>query len=230
MKYKSAMTTQASGSIDGMTASRNRFGRYMRSRANPVNPLTPQQVAVRAIFAMYSQMWGSTLTDAQRATWALYGANVPVTDKLGDPINLPGNSWYIGLNVPRAQADPVGLPALTSAPSIFDQGSVTPPVVTPGAGTLLAVAFDAADAWVGETGAAMLVYTARPTSPTINYFRGPYQLAGVILGDGTTPPTTPAAVVSPFTAAVGQRVHTRITVSRADGRLTPPIHLTGIAT
>jgi len=231
MKYKSAMTTQASGSVDGMTASRNRFGRYMRSRAVPVNPQTAQQVAIRSLFAMYSTQWGGLLTPAQRATWNLYGANVPVTDKLGDQVNLTGANWYVGLNVPRSQADPVGLPALAAGPAIFDQGSMTPPTLTSvtAATSVAVIAFTDADPWTSEDEAAMLIYASRPQSPSVDFFKGPYRLAGVLLGDSGTPITTPQDVTIPFPAVAGQVVHFAAQVTRADGRLAPRVTFRGTA-
>ena len=54
---------------------------------------------------------------------------------------------------------------------------------------------------------------------TINFFKGPYQFAARINGDGTTPPTSPAVIASPFPFSAGQRVFTRIVVVRVDGRV-----------
>jgi len=43
MKFKSPILSQASGSIAGITFSHNRGGMYVRARAVPTNPGSPQQ-------------------------------------------------------------------------------------------------------------------------------------------------------------------------------------------
>ena len=231
MKIKSALTTQASGSIDGMTASHNRFGRYLRARAIPVNPNTPEQAAVNALFTMYSQQWGSLLTQAQRDAWNLYATNVPVTDKLGDSVNLTGQNWYMGNNIVRSQADAANLPAVPLGPAIFDRGAFTPPTVVSitAATGILSLAFTAADPWVGEDDAAMVIRLSRPQSPTVDFFKGPYRLAGTILGDSGTPLTSPQPITLPFTIIAGQVLHGTATVTRADGRLGSPVTFRGTA-
>jgi len=220
-----------SGSVASVVASRNRFGPYFRNRSVPVNPQTPQQVAVRGLFTMYSQMWGDVLTQAQRDSWNLYASNVPVINPLGDSINLTGANWYIACNVPRAQADPTNLPELTTAPALFDRGTFTPPTVasiTASTG-LLSLNFTAADSWVGEDDAGMLVKLSRPQSPTVDFFKGPYRFAGSVLGDATTPPTSPASITLPFAIVAGQVLHGEVTVTRGDGRLGVPVTFRGTA-
>lgn len=231
MKYKSAMTTQASGSVDGMTASHNRFGRYMRARTIPVNPQSTQQVAVRGLFTMYSQMWANLLTQAQRDSWNLYAANVSVIDKLGDTVFLTGFNWYLASNIPRAQADGTQLPSVASGPATFNRGTFTPPTVASVTAStdLLSLNFTAADAWVDEDDAAMLVFLSRPQQDTIDFFKGPYRYAGGIFGDNSSAPTSPASIALPFNIEVGQVLHGRAYVTRADGRLGVPVTFRGTA-
>jgi len=231
MLIKGLMAGQMSGSVASVTASRNRFGPYFRNRALPVNPQSAQQVAVRGLFTMYSQMWGGVLTQAQRDSWNLYASNVPVINPLGDSIFLTGQNWYIAANVPRAQADPTNLPALTTAPAIFDRGTFTPPTVVSitAATGILSLAFTAADAWVSEDDAALLVRLSRPQSPTIDFFKGPYRYAGAVLGDMTTPLTSPQPITLPFTIVAGQALHGTAVVTRGDGRLGVPVTFRGVA-
>ena len=107
MLFKSALITQASGSIGGMTASRNKGGAYFRARALPTNPNTPEQQAVRGYLGTLANLWTNVLTPANRVLWDFYAFNVPVINAVGDSIQLTGQQMYIRANVPRLQA---GLP------------------------------------------------------------------------------------------------------------------------
>lgn len=86
-----------SGSVAGVTSSRNRFGQYRRTRAVPVNPNSAAQVAVRNSFADTSQAWDA-LTGSQRLAWTNYAALHPRTDSLGQSITLSGSQAFVGIN------------------------------------------------------------------------------------------------------------------------------------
>lgn len=216
MKFKSSVYTQASGSIGGITYSRNRGGMYTRARALPVNPSTLRQQAVRSHMASLTNRWVDTLTPAQRISWDSYAENVLLPDRLGEPRNVGGLGMYIRSNLVRRQA---GLPIVDDAPTIFDLGEYTP-IDTPTASDapLLGFAFTSADEWANEDDAAMLVYGGRPVNPTVNYYKGPWRYAGKIEGDAITPPSSPGSATSAFTLTTGQKVFFRVQVSRADGR------------
>lgn len=217
MLFDSPLISRGSGSVAGLTFSRNRSGNYIRARTNPVNPNTPQQQIVRSAVADLSNLWINTLTQADRDKWEDYAANVPVTNPLGATIFLTGINQYVRSNVPRLQA---GLARVDIAPSIFDIGSFTSvTTVSVGATNGVTVGFTNTDDWANATGAAMLVFVARPQNPTINFFKGPYQLAGSILGDDTVPPVSPDTITSQFAFDSGQKIFTRIRVTQADGRL-----------
>lgn len=229
MKYKSAMTTQASGSVDGMTASRNRFGRYMRARAVPVNPATDMQLQARAAMTDAVTRWIDTLTPLQRTAWENYALNVPVIDPLGDPINLTGQNWYIAANQPRLQAIAKLTAAITrvdDAPTIFDRGDFTTPSgISVVDGLSINFTIDNTDAWANEDEAAMLVFQGIPQNPTRNFFNGPFRLIAAVEGDSVTPPinaqTVLQAVVNAegYPYAPGQRNWLSFAVTRADGRI-----------
>lgn len=213
----SPIISSASGSIAGLTLSRNAGGMYIRARAVPVNPSTGPQVFIRAIVAFLSNTWVNTLTQAQRDAWALYADNVPLTGPLGASRTVSGIAMYIRSNVPRIQAL---TPRVDTAPSIFDTGDFTP-VTDPAAGATaqqLQFEFTNTDAWANEALSFMAVYASRPQNPSINFFTGPYLLTEIILGDITTPPTSPAQIDVPFPIVVGQRLFWRVVVSRNDGR------------
>ncbi len=206
-----------SGSIGGTTFSRNRGGPYMRTRAIPVNPNTIFQQAVRSIVSQLTSLWLNTLTDSQRAAWDTYSENVPLPNSLGQPRNVGGLAMYVRSNVPRLQGP---LPRVDDAPTIFNLGDYTAPTITVASATpSFTTDFTDTDDWVGEDDAGLLLYGSRGQNESINYFKGPYRFADSILGDATTPPTSPVVISNPFPLAVGQRLFVRAQVARADGRL-----------
>jgi len=218
MKFKSPVYTQVSGSIGGLTYAHNKGGLYARARSIPVNPNSNEQRAVRNGFSSLVTEWTEGLTAAQRDAWSVYATNVPKTDTLGDPLQLSGQQWYIGANTPRLQA---GLARVDDGPTIFDRGVIdeTLSVAVDEASQEITVTYDDTLAWADEDGSAMLVYASRPVNPTINYFRGPFRLAGSIAGDSVTPPTSPGTIAVPFPVVEDQRVFVEIAFTRADGRL-----------
>lgn len=86
-----------SGSVGGVTSSRNRFGQYRRTRAVPVNPNSTFQGVVRARMSANSAAWRA-LTDAQRAGWNDLGLSMNRTDSLGQSYNLTGFMAYCSVN------------------------------------------------------------------------------------------------------------------------------------
>lgn len=228
MKFKSALVTQVSGSVGGMTGSHNKGGMYFRSRTIPTNPNSSQQQTIRSTVADLSNRWTNILTPAQRAAWDVYAANVLLPGPLGDPRPVSGLNMYVRSNVPRIQS---GLPRVDDGPTTFDLGEYTAPtIVSATAATgVISVGFEDTDAWLDEDDSALLVFGSRPQNPSINYFKGPYRVSGTVLGNGTTPLTSPQPVTNPFALTIGNRVFVRAVVTRADGRLSTPTFLTGLA-
>lgn len=222
MLFKSALVTQVSGSVGGMTGAHNSSGLYFRARTIPTNPNTPQQQTVRNAMSTLATRWNDTLTQTERDAWDNYADIVTVTNPLGDQIKISGLNHFVRSNVPRIQ---VGLPVVDSGPTTFNLGSFTEPVLIITAPTTGSLAFTESDAWVGEDDAAMLVFVGRGMNATVNFFKGPYRFAGTVLGDATTPLTTPQVITSPFTMVAGQRAFYRVTVSRADGRYSPTFRI-----
>ncbi len=217
MLFKPLLGTQQSGSVGGITASHNSGGAYWRQRSTPTNPNSPQQAAVRQIMADLVSLWLNTLTAIQRATWDLYAFNVPLINRLGDPINVSGLNMYCRTNVPLLQSAGT---RVDTAPGVFNLGDFTQPTFAlDEAADEIDVTFTDTDDWANEDDAAMLVFASRPNTLSTNFFKGPYRFAGRIDGDAKTPPTSPAAIALPFPVVVGQRVFARVEVVRADGRL-----------
>lgn len=217
MKIKSQTFSQASGSMAGLTASRNKGGMYMRARAVPVNPNTPAQQRVRNAMSQLTSNWSGLLTDVQRAAWATYAANTPIIDTLGNSINLSGNNMYIRGNSPRLQA---GLTLISDGPADFGLPTFVPITVIAHAATQhIAVTYDNTDDWANQDDGAMLVYASKPQAITINYFKGPFRLVGSIAGNSVTPPTPPASLAATQAFTLGQKLFVRINVVDDEGRL-----------
>lgn len=217
MKFKPIMGAQLSGSLAGITASHNKGGTYFRQRSIPTNPSSFRQLQVRNAMSQLAAAWVSTLTPAERAAWETYAENVPLIDKIGDPITVGGLPMYQRSNVPRLQA---GLTRVDAAPTIFDLGDFTTPTVSASAGSQeVTVDFDAGDPWDDEDDSSMLVYLSTERNPTINFFKGPYRLLATIDGNSVTPPTDPAVIPVTQSLTQGNKVFFQLRVSRADGRL-----------
>jgi len=223
MLFRSALISMASGSMAGMTASRNKGGAYLRSRVVPTNPGTEPQTAVRSYMAQLAALWNTTLTDAQRAAWTEYALNTPLINRIGDAKPISGMPMYVRCNVPRLQA---GLDRVDAAPTVFGLGDFTAPGITSitGSTSVAIVTFEAADDWASEDGAALLVLGSRGQNPTINYFKGPFQYAGSVEG-AASPPASPQNITIPFGLAAGQKAFLQFRVTRADGRLSASIVL-----
>lgn len=210
---------QMSGSIAGNVHARNRYGNYTRARTKPTNPNTAYQVAVRAGLTALTERWSETLTAAQRAAWNLYGSGVVMKNKLGESVNLSGFNHYIRSNLTRQ---------IVGALSVIDDG---PTVFTlPDKDTTLAgapseatqqisVTFDNTLAWANEDGGHLEIYQGQPQNAQRNFFGGPWRRIKVLLGNSTTPPTSPEACDVLFTITEGQHQWIYARISRADGRL-----------
>lgn len=235
MKFKSALITQASGSIGGMTASRNRGGMYFRSRSIPTDTATDRQNVMRAELGGLVQAWNQALDDGQREAWRLYGQQTPATNVFGDQIQLSGQQQFIRSNAARMQAiasplntSDYGTARVDNAPTLFNTGSPVDAITLfelDAAGEELSISANFASA-TDELG-LVLVYVGAPQNPGKNYFRGPYQLAALgpvaaaaldvdITGIDLSDPTAWAAEQVP---QEGQRIPVLIRVSYDDGRI-----------
>lgn len=226
MKYISITNSAQSGSVAGCTYSRNRYGQYARSRAIPVNPASAFQNATRATFAALAQAWVTELTDAQRAAWDTYAANVPKIDSLGRSIFVLGLNWYIGINTLRA----VGLQTrLDTAPILFTGTSLTLPTLTltNPATDEIEIGYTNTDEWAGAVGGRLHVFTGGPTNETRNFFGGPFRYVTDAIG-AVVPPTSPLLTTSAQPYSAGQKLWARLIAQAADGRLSFPVIINAV--
>lgn len=227
MKFQSALISRGSGSIGGLTASRNKGGNYFRARTTPTDPGTTFQVAVRVIMATLVNLWESTLTQAERDDWAVYATNVPLLDQFGEPRTVTALNMYCRVNIPRLQA---GLTRVDPAPVEFNTGSFTTVQGVFSEASGISINFEPLDEWANEDDSSMLVYASRPQNNGINFFKGSYRFVGTIDGDGIMAPTTPATFTPPpFSFTSGQKMFAQVRVVRADGRLSTAQRIVGTA-
>lgn len=170
MLFKGTMGTDYSGSLAGITASRNRGGAYLRNRSIPTNTNTTRQQDVRAAFAFATLQW-RLLTDVQRAAWNAYAAATPITNRIGETITLAGNSMYI-----RQAAFLLGLGQLPLSDAPTEPGLSTlgvAPAITASEATGVTMATSSA-----TVGSLALVQYSPPKSAGVTYIGGPYSRFG----------------------------------------------------
>lgn len=123
MKYvPSAMIGQLSRSAGSTTASRNRFGSYLRNRVQPMNPNTARQSDVRATLSGASSGW-RLLTQAQRDGWTTLGSQMTRVDSLGQTYTLTGLQAYTAQYINAATIGQGGIsdaPAMSTPPTPVD--------------------------------------------------------------------------------------------------------------
>lgn len=105
------------GSVGGTTFSRNRYGAYMRFRAQPTVSTTSYATAAKARMTAATQAWQG-LTASQKASWNHWALSNPITGSLGEPQILTGHAAYVGLHVRALLAveTPLTDPPINPAP------------------------------------------------------------------------------------------------------------------
>jgi len=179
-----------SGSHEGTTASRNRFGQYERTRAIPVNPSSGAQGLARARMAANSAAWRA-LTSAQRAGWAGLGLSMVRTDSLGQTYTLQGNQAYASVNNNRLLT---GLAVVPDAPAL-----VTPPVITGIVLTLTAISFSIAYTPTPMPAASYLAIYASPQRSAGRAFEADFRFMKISAVAGASP----LAILAEYTARFG---------------------------
>ena len=216
MKFKSALLTQASGSVGGLTFSHNQGGLYTRARSIPVNTNTPLQQTVRLLMGAAQSAWRE-LTAAVRSDWAAYATGTPVVNSLGDTIKLTGLMMFLRQFVSRGQA---GVTQITTAPPTPGLAILSPVSASRHLSTsTFDIAYDNGDAWAITTGGFLAVFQSPPMGVGNNFYKGPFRYVGKVLGNTATPPTSPLNVTSPYTVEAGQRYFFRAIAVDSEGRM-----------
>lgn len=195
MKY---LGDPQSGSYAGMTASRNRFGQYMRTRASPVQPRTVAQLNQRARMSTNAAAWRA-LTDGQRAGWLALGLSITRTDALGQSYSLNGFAAYCSVNNNLLDAADA---AVSDAPAI-----VTPADLLTVTLTLTAAAVSAAYTATPLAAGVKLFSWVSPQLSAGRKFNGDYRLLAVSAAAAASPAVLTTAYAAKFgTPVVGNRI------------------------
>jgi hypothetical protein len=179
-----------SGSQQGITAGRNRFGQYVRTRAIPVNPNSAAQGLVRARMAANSAAWRA-LTSSQRAGWSDLGTSMVRSDSLGQSYTLQGNQAYSSVNNNRLLT---GLTVVADAPAL-----TTPPTITGAVITLTAIAFSIAYTPTPMPASTYLSVYASPQRSAGRNFEGDFRWLKI----SAAAAASPLAILSEYTAKFG---------------------------
>lgn len=195
MKY---LGPTQSGSHNGDTYSRNRYGQYMRRRAVPVNPSTPAQANQRARMSTNAAAWRE-LSDAQRAGWLSLGLMIQRTDSLGQTYDLNGFGAYCSVNNNNLDA---GNSAVSDAPAL-----TTPPNLLTSTITLTAAAFSIAYTATPLAAGVRLFIFASPQRSAGRKFEGDYRLIAVTAAAAASPSNILTAYTAKFgVPVVGNRI------------------------
>jgi len=215
-----AMIADARGSIGGTVFARNRGGAYVRNRTTPINPQSTRQTAVRSLLASLTNLWSTTLTQAQRDAWTLYATNVPLVNSLGESRNVTGINMYVRAN--SLILDTGGTRA-DDAPTIFTVGpTITPTFTVDAANDELDItdlgSYDLATGPVN-----LLISAGNPVQAGVNFYKSPFRKVGAELCVETSnePPYGPFALNTPV--SVGQALFVRTACVTPDGRVGVPV-------
>lgn len=198
MLFKGLLITNLSGSVDGLTASHNRGGAYIRSRVTPVDPNTTKQGFCRSAMAAVSTAWDG-LTGAERAAWAAYARTTSIPNRIGDQHTLSGRNAFFQFVLPHAIKNfsldagnetteftppPATIPDFPSPPSVASVDATHVHIIWPSP-----MGWEELTADAGMTG--IILHLSGPQKQTINWFRGPYIPAFWLEADEDTPPSSP---------------------------------------
>lgn len=106
----------------------NRGQGVLRAQANPANPDTADQQAIRSIFSIVTKNW-KLLTQVQRDAWTAWASAHTVTNRLGTVVSRNGMSAYVEL----ATMHYVRTSALLSAAPTVAQPSAPSGITIPAA-------------------------------------------------------------------------------------------------
>lgn len=180
----------ASGSYAGKTASRNRFGQYLRTRAMPVQPRSVFQLDQRARMTTNAAGWRG-ITDGQRAGWTSLGGDISRTNALGSSYTFNGFMAYCSVNNNKLDA---GDAAVADAPAIVTPGDLISATIT-----LTNAAFSIAYTATPLAASTRLFIFVSPQQSAGRQFNGDYRLLTVTAAAAASP----AVVLTAYTARFG---------------------------
>jgi len=213
-----------SGKIGGTVFGRNKAGAYARNWAKPVNPVTPSQSAVRAIFGNASAGWGG-LTAAQRDEWNSQAKFIERINRFGEVYSPSGRQYYMEIFNSLAQAGQASLttPVVAPTPPNAILDPVLTATLTAGVLTALTLAYDDSTATADDK----FIIEAAPIAPdTKTNINTQYRQIQVETAAGGSPINLLAAFTALFGTAgtAGNIARIRVTaVDTVNGLRSPQV-------
>jgi len=155
------------GSVGSNTYSKNRYGYYVKTKAQPTNPNTPLQATTRQAMRKYVQLWQTTITATQAEAWD-EAALQHKRSKYGAGFSLSGVNLYVAVNT---LLEKFGESAITE-PTIFTGavGSTLPAITSVALSGKLEIS-----AWSEvDSNIRCAVYATNATGQTISYKKSPF--------------------------------------------------------
>lgn len=215
MKFTSTVYGATSGSVGGLTYSRNRGGQYTRRRAIPSNPSSERQGIARENLAAAVSAWTNDLTSAERTAWASYAQSTPFVDSLGQQIILSGQQMYVRTYTSRIIA---GLDPVNTAPTMSGLGNtpqwVTDPTIDASGSTVVGQV-NVEGVTVTDN---LAMYMSRPVPASRTPAHEPRRFTNVAAAV-LIPPNWSVNFVTPYAYTAGQSVRTTVIILWADGRV-----------
>lgn len=221
---KSGLMSQMSGSIAGATFSRNRGGAYMRARTKPINPATPNQVAVRSVFSEFASLYAG-LDETKKRSWEAYAQGAVFLNRLGDAIIPSAISVYVASNSLLALAglNPVtDAPVTTTRPSLVIPDGAVFTWADNGDGSLTGVTV------ANATGGKVIVQSSIALTAGQRSTKQTYR--SLVRGLVSSMASLSDTFDGKHTYTIGNEFAVRVRVIRPDGAYSEPYFLRGEAT
>lgn len=240
MLFRGLLATQLSGSLDGLIAAHNHGGPYFRNRTTPTDPNTSRQILMRAALTAAYANW-LDLDPTLRAAWEAFARSTERTNRIGAQRHNSGWNEFVRAFTYRHYAEAELSIGLTTTLSTAPAGPIIfgmAPGVVLDAGTdqfIMSVPEQSGTWWEDEESAWLLelstvrtapgVVAYTPYPPTRNFFKGPWQLAGSVLGQASGNIT----VTLTRNATTGERVFWRARVTSKTRGLSTVLYGVAIA-
>lgn len=96
MKFTPILGNDLSGSLEGITASRNKGGAYFRGRVSPIQPNTQAQIQAKIAFGASTSTF-STFTSSEKALWGQFAETIYTSRKAPNVGQFSGANAYVSL-------------------------------------------------------------------------------------------------------------------------------------
>lgn len=225
MLYLSPLVSAASGRLGSLIASRNRGGAYFRTMGNPnPSPETLPQLWQRTALGVVHDVW-SGLSESERRGWGEFAAGMKRVNRLGRRRPVSGYAEFVRANVMRARLIEqwaIDLGWIVAAPTsqrvnaafgVSSCGLASGPVLRLGL-------VSPSPSWADDANAFALFWVSPGKSVTVNFYRSPMILSGIVQGGEPFPSVVDVAV--PAGATSGKAVFVKTVSFGSDGSVSAP--------